>query len=115
MSDSIQYALWILADVLKYAAYAATIFYAPFAKTWLRALLVPFVLALGWGVVREVSIFSFPEDSPPGIYFFVVPLEYPIFASIIRGLKLFLFRLPVLKSLEMKLRSRFTTKIVKEG
>jgi hypothetical protein len=115
MTNSIQHALWILADTLKYSAYAATIFYAPFAKTWFRALLVPFILMLSWGVVREISIFSFPEDSPPGIYFFVVPLEYPVYASIIRGLKLLLFRLPVLRGLEMKLRSRFTTKVVKEG
>jgi hypothetical protein len=100
--------LWILADVVKYSAYVATAIYAPFAKTWARALVVPFILVFAWGVVREVSIVRFREDTPPGMYFLMLPFLYLVYASVMRGLKLLLFRLPVLKAFEQKIRSRFT-------
>ena len=103
----VQHFLWILADALKYSAYIATIFYAPFAKTWFRALFVPFIFTFSWGIVRGISIFSFPEDSPPGLYFFLMSVQSILDAAIIRCIKLLLFKITTLKVFEEKLRLRF--------
>jgi hypothetical protein len=81
--------------------------YAPFAKTWIRALAVQFLLGFCWAGTRLTSVIVFKEESPPGVFFIIVPLEYLVYASITRGLKLLLFRLPVLKAFEEKLRLRF--------
>jgi hypothetical protein len=88
-------------------AYVAIVFYAPFAKTWFRALAVPFILVFSWSIVRLICILNFDENSPPGIYFLIVPFEYLIFASITRGIKLLLFQIPFLKSAEEKIRFHF--------
>jgi hypothetical protein len=102
-----QHILWLLADVLKYSAYTATLLYVPFAKTWVRALAVQFLLVFAWGIVREISIFCFREDTPPGMYFVILPFLSLAYASIIRGLKLLLFKIPALHSLEESIRARF--------
>jgi hypothetical protein len=98
--------LWNLADILKYSAYAATLLYAPFAKTWVRALAVPFILISAWGLVRVISIFEFREDTPPGMYFVILPFLYLIYASIVRGAKLIVFKMPLLHSFEERVRER---------
>jgi hypothetical protein len=67
--------------------------YAPFAKSWKRALVVPSVLALAWSITRCQADVYYDEDAGPGIFYVIVPLEAVMFASIARTLKLFLFKM----------------------
>ena len=107
MSYFAQHFLYYSASVLGFLVCVASFTYAPFAKTWMRALLVQFALGFCWAAVRMMSVMFFNEESPPGIFFVIVPIEYLVFASIARCLKLLLFKRPALKALEEKLRLRF--------
>lgn len=98
--------LWILADIVKYSAYLATAVYSPFAKTWGRALAVPFILVCLWGAIRVISIFRFHEETPPGIYFLILPSLYLVYSSLIRRLKLLIFKWPPLTAFEESVRAK---------
>ena len=83
------------------------VLYAPFAKTWKRALVTQFALASAWSVTRMVADIQFDEDAGPGIVYVVIPLESVMLAAIARTLKLSLFRIPTLKRFEQRVRSPF--------
>src|SRR5260221_14523680 len=101
-----QHFLWRLAYFFNALGVVSVVLYAPFAKTWIRALLVPFALLFAWGVIYVTTIFYFNEDSPPGMFFVATPFFAVLYAAIVRGAKLLLFKLPPLKILEEKVRFR---------
>src|SRR5882724_942974 len=104
MSGGIQYCFDYSADALGLIMIVAVFAYAPFAKTWNRALAVQFVLGFCWAGLRVMTVIVLKEDFPPGIIFIIVPLEYLAYASITRTLKLLLFKLRILKTFEEKLK-----------
>lgn len=107
MNDFLQHFLYYSAAVFGLLVGVSPFVYAPFAKTWMRALLVQFSLGFIWALIRLMSVICFNEESPPGIFFIIIPLEYLVYASIARGIKLLLFKLPMLKAIEEKLRLHF--------
>jgi hypothetical protein len=108
MSDFIQQFLYYLAAVLGLLLSVAPFVYAPFAKTWTRAMSVQIILGFAWGLTRLISIIYFNEESPPGVFFLILPIEYLVYAAITRSLKIFLFKFPALKAFEEKIRTRIT-------
>jgi hypothetical protein len=79
--------------------------YAPFARSWRRALLVQLLLVGGWAAFQWTGTLRFGEDAAASLYLLVLA-ETLMFAVVTRTLKLLLFRLPALKALEARLRSR---------
>lgn len=102
-----QHVLWLLAAVVGILAMASVVVYAPFAKDWLRALLVPFLLTSLWGILRLLAILVFREEQPPMMGFVILPPLFSAYAATARALKLILVRSPKLSKLEEKTRSFF--------
>ena len=101
-----QQVLWLAGDVIAYSGFAAIVFYAPFALTWFRGLIVPFALMFIWSVIRMISIVAFREDSPPGMGFVVAPFSALFLAFVLRTLKVIVFKLPFLEAMEDRIRLR---------
>jgi hypothetical protein len=98
------------ADVLGVVMSAAMLLYAPFARTWIRAILVVFVLAFCWSLLRSVTIIAYREFMPPLMGFVVLPFFAVAYACAFRGVKLLLFKIPFLAKFESAIRARFTRK-----
>jgi membrane protease YdiL (CAAX protease family) len=81
--------------------------YAPFAKTWKRALLVQVCVAFAWAVTRMMAEIDFHEEALPGIVYVMSMIALVVLAALARFLKLALFRIPALKRFEENLRTRF--------
>jgi len=87
---------------------ASILLYAPFAKTWTRALAVPALLYLFASLIDGIYyiLFASNEVDPPGIAALAF-LVCVLFAAVARSIKLALFTVPVLKRLEERIRGRF--------
>ena len=80
--------LLIISILLQIAILLCIILYAPFSKSWWRAIGVSFSIALAWVVLRFVMIFNFREpDVPPLMGFFFVPPFVTAFAIGARAIK----------------------------
>lgn len=86
---------------------ATALFYVPFAKTWVRAICAVFGLSLGWATLWLTTVMVYGEDSPPMVGAFFSAIMLTIYACILRGVKLLLFKIPFLANLEIVIRSKF--------
>ena len=84
-----------------------SLFYAPFARGWVRAVVVPFALSIIWVVLRVFTIVCFREPSSGMRLIVCVPFAAVIYAVAARGVKIFMFRIPSLKQLKQKVRTQF--------
>jgi hypothetical protein len=87
-----------------YSTFASVFLYAPFANTWARAIIVPFLLTAVWGGIRMFSIIVFCENSPPLIGFLIAPFQGSIIAVVLRCGKLLLFKIPALADWERRMK-----------
>lgn len=94
----------LLYTALGWASNIALFAYAPFAKSWRRALLVQLCIVCSWAAVRFVAARVFAENDGPGSLYLLIVAEALVFAAVTRSLKLLLFKLPALKALEAHLR-----------
>jgi len=93
----------LLYTALGWLSNIALVTYAPFAKSWRRALLVQCVLLGAWAAARFIA--TSHSSQHIGLEFYlVVIVETLVFAVVTRTLKLLLFKLPALKALEAQLR-----------
>lgn len=104
MSYFAKQCLYYLAAILGVLGSFTPLIYAPFASTWVRAIGVQALIGLMWAITRFLSIIFFNEESPPGIFFVIVPIESILGAIIGRVVKIILFKIPVLKAFEAKAR-----------
>jgi hypothetical protein len=88
--------LGIEALISGYLGLACVFVYSPFAKTWRRALWVPFVLVAIWGALSLVRIIAYREDSPPGFGFIAAPFMAAVWAAATRCLKILAGKLAAL-------------------
>lgn len=94
----------LLYTALGWLSNIALLTYAPFAKTWRRALLVQLLLVCGWAAVRFIAVSRFGGSADPASLYLTVVLQTLAFAAVVRTLKLLLFKLPALRALEQHLR-----------
>lgn len=66
----------------------SVLFYAPFARSWQLAFLVPVCFAALWSIARTLSIILYKEEMPPMIGFLFIPLFYGGLGCILRAIKL---------------------------
>ncbi len=95
------------ADILAYVMYAAILFYAPFAKTWRRAIAAVLFVSASWSLLRMFTIIAYREDTPPMFAFVVLPFFTVAYGCALRGVKILLFKIPALAALESRLRAKF--------
>lgn len=79
--------------------------YAPFSKSWLKAICSVFIVSTSWVLVRAVSILLFNESSPPLLGFVVLPIACVFYTVIIRGIKCLVFMIPYLHRLEQRVNN----------
>jgi hypothetical protein len=91
-------------DFIAIVAAATLILYAPFAKSWGRALGAAFLLWFLWSLCRMILIINFREPTPPMIGFVLAPFVALLYAAVLRGIKLLLFKIPFLANLENRVR-----------
>jgi hypothetical protein len=91
-------------DFIAIVAAAALILYAPFAKSWGRALGTVFLLWFLWSLWRMILIVTFREPTPPMIGFVLAPFVWVFYAAVLRAIKLLLFKIPSLARLEERVR-----------
>jgi hypothetical protein len=96
----------ILERIITVLTLGLILFYAPFAKTWIRALTVPVALIIMGILVTEFTIVAFKEESPPGIGFALAPFACALFAAIARVIGYVIFKIPILKRLEEDVRAK---------
>lgn len=94
----------LLYTALAWASNLALLIYAPFAKSWRRALLVQGLLVVAWAAVRFIAGAWFGDSAEPSWLYLLVLAEALCFAAVTRTLKILLFKLPALKALEARLR-----------
>ena len=99
--------LWYVSDALGYVTLAAAILYSPFARTWLRAILVPFLWACASSCLSLVLVAWHPQELIiPASGYFLLPFLAALSATMFRAVKKLLFYIPALKHLETLVRSR---------
>jgi len=98
------HSLELLYTTLGWISNIALVVYAPFARSWRRALLVQCLLVGAWAAVRYIATSNLGEDSAPASFYLIVLTETLVFAVATRTLKILLFKLPAFKTLEAHLR-----------
>jgi len=71
-----------------------SIIYAPFARSWLRAIIVSFGTTFAWSALRiAMTIFFKEPDSPPLMGFIVLPFFIAVYAVIARSIKILICKI----------------------
>ena len=102
----------IIGDALQIIGMGSVILYAPFARTWSRAIWVPFIASFVWCAFRMtiIEVYREPYDSP-WIVVLALPVVCAFYACIARILKLLIFMIPFLHRLEGRFRTRLSRKV----
>jgi len=72
--------------------------------------MVPAGFGLLWSALRVACILSFGEPQPPFVGYIIAPGICIIYASVIRGIKIVLFKIPMLKRFEEAVRLKIASK-----
>ena len=96
MKDAVEY----FGDMLAWFLAALIILYAPFARSFIKALGFVLMAAVCWSCVRVAPIFAFNEECPPLVGFLVVPIFALVYASMAKAVKTLLFAIPYFARVE---------------
>jgi hypothetical protein len=102
--------LVVVGDILLVVTAASFILYAPFARSWRRALGVPFAIAFIWGALRAGTIVVFGEPSPPLIGFVALPFFCALYAAAARLFGKLLKQIPFVRGVTERFRAQWVRK-----
>ena len=78
--------LLLINDVYQFVVMAVPIVYSPFARTWRRALVTPFIVTSVLAVFRVMTM-NVPEfGDVPALGFVVMPFVSTAIAAVLRGI-----------------------------
>jgi len=97
--------LLALSDYLQIIAMASVVLFAPFSTSWSQAVKVPLLLGSAWGVVRWSTMVFLEVDYPPILGILAVGFLDALYACVSRGIKTFVFLIPVLRKVEKRVRN----------
>ena len=97
-------------DLLVVVVGVIAFLYAPFARSFIKALGIVFISAFCWSFLRIAAIIAFNEPCPPVVGFMVFPFFVAIYASIAKAVKTIVFEIPYLAKMEERFLERFAWK-----
>jgi hypothetical protein len=98
--------LLILEQTVTILTFVSILIYAPFAKTWKRALVIPFAIAAVGSSISAFASAVFIENTPPEIFYVLAPIICAVCAAISRVIGYVIFQIPVFKRLEERVRAK---------